>query len=74
MTLVHLSRRAGPEAAAALVAADGAVIVDGLAPPGLMDGSEELRPGGRHARRPRRFQWPPDAPHGRADRPLDVEP
>jgi ectoine hydroxylase-related dioxygenase (phytanoyl-CoA dioxygenase family) len=45
VALVHLSRRAGPEAVAALVAADGAVIVDALASPGLMDRIEaELRP------------------------------
>jgi hypothetical protein len=43
--LAHLSGTAGPEAVAAAVAADGAVIVDGLAAPELMDRiGQELGP------------------------------
>jgi hypothetical protein len=43
--LAHLSRTAGPEAVAEAVAADGAVIVDGLASPELMDRiGQELGP------------------------------
>ena len=45
MALAHLTRTAAPEAVAAAVAADGAVIVDGLAPLQLMERiGEELRP------------------------------
>ena len=46
MALAHLSRTAPPEAVAEAVAADGAVIVDRLAPADLMDRiGEELGPG-----------------------------
>jgi Phytanoyl-CoA dioxygenase (PhyH) len=45
VALAHLSRTDPPEAVAEAVAADGAVIVDRLAPPELMDRvGEELRP------------------------------
>ena len=45
VALAHLTRTAAPEEVAAAVAADGAVIVDGLAPLPLMERiGEELRP------------------------------